>query len=78
MMGSKYRACYVVYVMLQQEQVKGMALWMLGAWKIKGRRMGARNVQCSLCGQGISRCGKIQVIGGEVREMWTSSQEQVL
>jgi hypothetical protein len=55
-----------------------MALWKLGTWKIKGRKMGARNVQCSLCGQGISRFAKIQVTGGEFCETLKSSQEQVL
>jgi len=37
--------------------------------------------ECSVfyvCGQGISRCAKIQVTGRESCEKWKSSQEQVL
>jgi hypothetical protein len=56
---------------------KGMVLWKLGDVENKGRKKGARNAQCSLCGQDISRCAKIQVTGGEVCEKWKSSQEQV-
>ena len=31
----------------------------------KGRRIGVRNVQCSMCGQGNSRCAKIKDAGLE-------------
>ena len=31
-----------------------------------------------VCGQGISRCAKIQVTGGESCGKWKSSPEQVL